>query len=383
MEVRALTSASRTGSTSAFRARASASSSPRAERPVSEEKAKVLRALALHAGRQYLRVSDIMSSLPFSGSDGSVIVAPVNLHPTGLMRRTRKRKEIKQMIAFHISGWHHAARKFGNVWLPTLLLLASGAASACAAPQDAAPDAKQAKRPLTIEKKGWTLTFHDEFDGNTLDRKKWIDSYPGNERTHSNNEQQYYAEDGWEVKDGILRFKAEKRAMGGMPYTSGMVSSYGKFAQEYGWFEIRAKFPKGKGMWPAFWLLPETKAWPPEIDVLEILGHEPDKVYMTNHWKNADGKHEYKGDSWKGLDFSADFHTFALEWSPDAIVWYVDDVERYRTTANVPHEPMYILANLAVGGDWPGMPDDATPFPGYMDIDYIRVYKKKEAPANR
>lgn len=232
------------------------------------------------------------------------------------------------------------------------------------------------------EKPGWTLTFHDEFDGVKLDSKKWIDSYPDNARTHSNNEQQYYAEDGWEVKGGHIRFKAEKRRKGGMPYTSGMISSYGKFAQAFGWFEIRAKFPKGKGMWPAFWLLPESKAWPPEIDVLEILGHEPDKVYMTNHYNNAKNEHEYKGDSFKGPDFSADYHTFAVEWSPQAIVWYVDGKERYRTAENIPSVPMYVLANLAVGGDWPGMPDAKTVFPAYMDVDYIRVYKKKDAPTS-
>ncbi|HZO87787.1 MAG TPA: glycoside hydrolase family 16 protein [Chthonomonadaceae bacterium] len=270
-------------------------------------------------------------------------------------------------------------------WLMTGLLLGISAASLPIQAQiTRAPGTHAKKPPMNIQKKGWELVFHDEFDGDKLDTRKWIDSYPDNERTHSNNEQQYYAPDGYEVKDGYLRFIAEKRAMGGMPYTSGMISSYGKFSQKYGWFEIRARFPKGKGYWPAFWLLPETKDWPPEIDVLEILGHEPNKVYMTNHWKNANGEHEGKGDSFTGPDFSADFHTFAVDWEPTEIIWYVDGVERYRTTQHVPAEPMYILANLAVGGDWPGNPDETTPFPGYMDIDYIRVYQKANSrPAAR
>jgi len=223
----------------------------------------------------------------------------------------------------------------------------------------------------------WTRTFADEFNGKQLDRAKWIDSYPNNERTHSNNEQQYYAEDGWEVGDGRMRFKAEKRSKGGMPYTSGMISSYGKFAQQYGWFEIRCRVPKGKGIWPAFWLLPDNKSWPPEIDILEILGHEPDKVYMTNHWVGEPGSHEGDGKPYKGPDFSGGYHTFAVDWSKDALVWYVDGTERFRTTKNIPHVKMYVLANLAVGGNWPGMPDATTPFPGYMDIDYIRVYQRK------
>ena len=232
------------------------------------------------------------------------------------------------------------------------------------------------EKKMDLNKPGWELTFHDEFDGAKLDTTKWIDSYPDNERTHSNNEQQYYAEDGWEVKDGKIRFKAEKRSKGGMPYTSGMISSYGKFAQQYGWFEIRAKFPKGKGMWPAFWLLPTTKGWPPEIDILEILGHETDKIYFSTHYGTAD-KHQYKTLNWKGVDFAKDFHTIALEWKSGECIWYVDGKERARSSEGVPSEPMYILANLAVGGDWPGMPDATTPFPGYMDIDYIRVYKRK------
>jgi beta-glucanase (GH16 family) len=227
-------------------------------------------------------------------------------------------------------------------------------------------------------KKGWRLTFHDEFDGGKLDAAKWTDRY-WHGRTHSNNEQQYYAPDGYEVKDGRLRLKAEKRAMGGMPYTSGMIASHDKFSQQYGWFEIRAKFPKGKGFWPAFWLLPATKEWPPEIDILEILGHEINKVYFTTHFNNEQGKHEGHGGSWTGPDFSKDFHTFAVEWKPGECVWYVDDIERYRSQRGIPAEPMYLIANLAVGGDWPGNPDAMTKFPGYMDIDYIRVYQREDA----
>jgi beta-glucanase (GH16 family) len=226
-------------------------------------------------------------------------------------------------------------------------------------------------------KPGWTLTFHDEFDGTKLDTKKWLDSYPGGERTHSNNEQQYYATDGYDLKSGQLRFKAEKRRMGGMSYTSGMVSSFGKFSQKYGWFEIRARFPKGKGMWPAFWLLPTTRKWPPEIDILEILGHDLNKVYFSTHFKTSTRGHEYKTGFWVGPDFSKEMHTFALEWNPGECIWYVDGKERYRHTEGVPEEPMYIIANLAVGGDWPGMPDATTTFPATMDIDYIRVYKKQ------
>jgi beta-glucanase (GH16 family) len=227
----------------------------------------------------------------------------------------------------------------------------------------------------SIDKPGWKLTFHDEFDGTQLDPSKWDDHY-WHGRTHSNNELEYYAPDGYEVADGRLRLKGERRAMAGHDYTSGMISSFGHYAQQYGYFEIRAKFPKGKGFWPAFWLLPTNKQWPPEIDVLEILGHEPNKVYFTNHWRDAAGTHRSHGQSFSGPDFSADYHTFAIDWEPGEITWYVDGIQRARSTAGVPAEPMYVIANLAVGGDWPGNPDATTPFPGYMDIDYIRVYQQ-------
>jgi beta-glucanase (GH16 family) len=230
------------------------------------------------------------------------------------------------------------------------------------------------------EKSGWKLTFADEFDGETLDPDRWIDSYPDGKRTHANNEQQYYEPGGARVAGGLLRFTAERRVSGGMPYTSGMACTHGKFAQKYGWFEVRARFPKGRGMWPAFWLLPETKAWPPEIDVLEILGHEPDVVLMTNHWGRDFPTRRYRTGKWKGPDFSADFHTFAAEWGPGKIIWYVDGVERHRTTEGVPAEPMYVLVNLAVGGDLPGMPDATTPFPGVMEVDYVRAYARTTPP---
>jgi len=252
-----------------------------------------------------------------------------------------------------------------------LLALAALAASqtpAIATPEDPVNDA---------DKPGWTLTFHDEFDGSELDTSKWMDRY-WHGRTHSNNEQQYYAEDGYEVAEGRLRFIAERREMGGMPYTSGMVTSFERFSQRFGWFEIRARFPKGQGFWPAFWLLPVTKDWPPEIDILEILGHQTNTVYFTTHWTNdaMSNPHQYKGGSFTGPDFSEDFHTFALEWKPGQCIWYVDGEERYRSSAGIPEEPMYVIANLAVGGDWPGNPDETTEFPGYMDIDYIRVYEE-------
>lgn len=220
-----------------------------------------------------------------------------------------------------------------------------------------------------------SVTFSDEFEGNTLSAQKWIDSYPDGVRTHANHEQQYYSPKGYVLRDGKLVFVARRQSMGGMPYTSGMVASYGKFSQKYGRFEIRTKFPKGKGLWPAFWLLPTSKSWPPEIDILELLGHDPTCVYFTNHWRAESGSVPNQQGRLRGPDFSHDFHTFTLVWKPDVLIWSVDGVEQFRTREHVPQEPMYLLANLAVGGDWPGFPDASTPFPSQMEIDYIRVWQ--------
>jgi beta-glucanase (GH16 family) len=146
----------------------------------------------------------------------------------------------------------------------------------------------------------------------------------------------------------------------------------------YGYLEVRCKLPSGRGFWPAVWMLPGSGAQFPEIDLLEILGHAPNQHFMHFHFVDARGTQHGPGHHWSGPDFAAGWHTFALDWSPQAIVWYVDGVERWRytDTAVIPAEPMYIMINLAVGGSWPGEPDVRTVFPNYFDIDYVRVWKK-------
>ncbi|MDB6022114.1 MAG: Beta-glucanase/Beta-glucan synthetase [Pedosphaera sp.] len=228
------------------------------------------------------------------------------------------------------------------------------------------------------DRPGWKLTFADEFNGSQLDTNKWNLQDPwGRER---NLELQAYVKDAFETVDGILRIKAEKRpafyAGKERNYTSGMLTTYGKFSQRYGRFEIRCRIPKGKGMWPAFWLLPDPLGWPPEIDILEILGHEPGKLYMTHHFRNDQRQHKSHGGQWAGPDFSKEFHEFAVEWTPQEIKWLVDGIERCHSTDSIPQTKMYILLNLAVGGDWPGAPDDQTHFPAAFEVDYVRVYEQ-------
>ncbi|WP_205598023.1 glycoside hydrolase family 16 protein [Caulobacter sp. 17J65-9] len=253
-----------------------------------------------------------------------------------------------------------------------------------------------------------TLTFDDEFD--RFDRRAdwsgagvWNTTFgPGrafDTRTLPNNaEKQVYMDvdfagaakaplevDPFSVKDGVLTITAEpssrevKAATGGYAYTSGLINTRDTFSQQYGYFEMRAQLPAGQGLWPAFWLLPQAGGWPPEIDVMEVLGNEPGVVHTSTHSKGP-GANVTEHAATKVADTSQGFHTYGVRWDAAEIVWYVDGREVFRTdTPHDMHQPMYLLANLAVGGKWPGDPDAGTPFPAQMRIDYIRVYQFKPA----
>jgi beta-glucanase (GH16 family) len=157
--------------------------------------------------------------------------------------------------------------------------------------------------------------------------------------------------------------------LSGRPYESGVVTTQPSFSQRYGYFEARAKLPEGKGLWPALWMLPSDMSWPPEIDVMESIG-DPLTAYMSVHSK-TDGNFTQ---TVKLADRG--FHTFAVSWDPKTLVWYVDGVEvsRRPTPADM-HKPMYFIANLAVGGNWPGAPDASTRFPADFVIQFIRAYR--------
>jgi beta-glucanase (GH16 family) len=183
---------------------------------------------------------------------------------------------------------------------------------------------------------------------------------------------------------GNCTITAEKKPTpSGRPWASGLMSTHDRFWQAYGRFEIRAKLPKGKGMWPAFWLLPQaTRHGPPEIDVMEAwtnpIGTTPIDASSTSaavHYGPPGYDPDLMHSVWyKGPDFSEDFHTYAVDWRPGSIAMLIDGVVRGRITADVPSVPMYLIVNLAVGSNWGGRPDATTPSPSHMLIDYMRVY---------
>jgi beta-glucanase (GH16 family) len=218
------------------------------------------------------------------------------------------------------------------------------------------------------------LVFSDEFNGSTLNTNKWATQLQWG-RTNP-PELEYYSPTALTVANGALHIKAQKKLTNGKPYTSGVIATYKSFKFTYGIVVARIRIPAGKGMWPALWLL--DYAWgPSEIDITEMVGYQPSVSYMTLHYQDADGQMYTPGTYYKGPNFSTGYHIFKVDWTPAAITWYIDGVQRYRTTQHIPNKPMYLIANLAVGGVWPGSPDSTTKFPAYYHIDYIRIYKRQ------
>lgn len=207
-----------------------------------------------------------------------------------------------------------------------------------------------------------------------------------------NGELQYYTDrsDNVTVQNGLLIITAKEESFGNSNYTSARLLTKGKFEQTYGRFEARIRLPNGKGLWPAFWLLGDdsngTEIWPQigEIDIMEYVGDEPSTVFGTVHGPGYSGgesiSKSYKLDNDR---FDNGFHIFGVEWGPDYINWYVDDVlYNQLTPEDVPGEwvfnrgPFYIILNVAVGGALPGSPNEETVFPQTMLVDYVRVYKQ-------
>ncbi len=252
-------------------------------------------------------------------------------------------------------------------------------------------------KTISTETGEWRLVWHDEFDqpdGSAPDPEKW--GYDIGGGGWGNGEYQVYTDsrENSSIQDGALVIQAMKIAEEGrLPeYTSARLVSRDKGDWRYGRFEFRARLPYGQGIWPAIWMLPTEMiygAWPlsGEIDIMELVGHEPGTVHGTLHYGNP---HTYTGQPFglpAGQRFADDFHTFTLEWEPGEMRWYVDGA-RYQTqtqwfTSNAldkfpaPFDQRFhLVLNVAVGGQWPGYPDKTTPFPQTMVIDYVRVYQQ-------
>lgn len=275
-----------------------------------------------------------------------------------------------------------------------MLLFSSTFFSFCSK-EDSPTKTKNEQDTLAIE--GYNLVWHDEFNGTEIDKSKW--SHEVNGHGGGNNELQYYTDrsENSFVSNGILTIVARQEEYTGTDgtryYTSARMRTLNKGDWKYGRFEIRAKLPYGQGLWPAIWLLPtEWKygGWPAsgEIDIMELLGHETDKVYGTIHYGGTPPNNTHSGGSYKlpSGTFAGGFHVFRFDWEETEMRWYVDD-KLYLTQKNwyssaaafpAPFDQLFhMILNVAVGGNWPGNPDISTTWPQKMEVDYVRVYKKK------
>ncbi|MEZ5659038.1 MAG: glycoside hydrolase family 16 protein [Burkholderiaceae bacterium] len=171
---------------------------------------------------------------------------------------------------------------------------------------------------------------------------------------------------------------AQRAALHGMGYSSGCISSERAHAQRYGYFEMRARLPRGRGFWPAFWMLPVRDTWPPEIDIMEASGDRPGMLHFS---VRKPGDRAGRGSGWLHAPVAADgWQVFACEWTEREIRFIVDGRRLWSVRDHGVHEPMYLLANLALGSHDPGWipdPDASTPFPGRFEIDYIRAFERR------
>ena len=261
--------------------------------------------------------------------------------------------------------------------------------------------------PAQAQCDGWDyceLVWADEFNGTELDISKW--SYQlgdgtryGLPRGWGNNELQYYTRDNSTVADGMLTIQARKESVEpGFQYSSARLRTVGRGDWTYGRMEMRAKFPPGQGLWPAFWMLPTdnsiygTWAASGEIDIVENIGSETETIHGTIHYGGSWPQNTFTGEEYTlpSGSFNEDFHVFAIEWEENEIRWYVDDIHYATQTewfsTNGPYPApfdvdFHLLLNLAVGGNWPGSPNSETQFPADYVIDYVRVYKPTDGPS--
>jgi beta-glucanase (GH16 family) len=283
------------------------------------------------------------------------------------------------------------------VWFAAILAATLTGSSCAVRHVDAPPP------PPPVPPPAWKLVWSDEFhgaNGSAVDSSKWVAETGGG--GWGNNELESYTSrlaNAYQ-QNGNLVIKAVQEKFTGKDgvarsYTSARLKTLGRFSQTYGRFEARIKIPRGQGIWPAFWMLGDDidkPGWPScgEIDIMENIGKEPTLVHGTIHGPGYSGEHGI-GSSFAlpsalptGENFADDFHIYAVEWEPNVIRFYVDEhLYATRTPAELPagakwvyDHPFFILLNVAVGGYWPGNPDESTVFPQSMLVDYVRVYER-------
>ena len=246
------------------------------------------------------------------------------------------------------------------------------------------------------EIEGWNIVWQDEFDKDSLDLTKWSRETGGH--GWGNNELQYYTDSDSNsyVENGNLVVKAEVVPQGigsskGLRYySSARLRTYGKGDWKYGRIEVKAKVASGQGIWPAIWMLPTDwlfGGWPSsgEIDIMEHVGYDLGVVHGSVHTEAYNHKiNTQRSSARKIANVDTEFHVYSIIWDKDKISFFIDDVQYFifenDQQSNYKTWPFdqrfHLLINIAVGGDWPGNPDNSTNFPRTMLVDYVRVYEK-------
>jgi beta-glucanase (GH16 family) len=250
-------------------------------------------------------------------------------------------------------------------------------------------------------KPGWRLVWADEFDGppgSRPDPAWWTYDLGGG--GWGNNELQTYTDrtNNCRIENGCLVIEAHRETYTGTDgirrnYTSARLKTQGRLSWQYGRIEARIRLPRGQGLWPAFWMLGTNfpvVGWPAcgEIDIMENIGREPDTVHGTIHGPGYSGANGISGRYVLpgGGALADDFHVYGVEWDPGRIRWFVDNTLFFSVTpASLPSgrswvfdQPFFLILNVAVGGNWPGSPDETTVFPQAMLVDCVRVYQRED-----
>lgn len=236
---------------------------------------------------------------------------------------------------------------------------------------------------------GMTLVWQDEFNGTEINSDNWTHEIGTGDWGWGNNELQYYTErtDNSYISNGKLVIEAKAESFSGSDYTSARMVTFGKQEFIYGRIDVRAKLPEGQGLWPAIWMLGNniyTDGWPfcGEIDIMELVGHEPSKIHGTAHFGLQPPSDPLGGSYSLGAEkYIEEFHVFSIIWEEDQIKWLMDDNQFHSITKSqigsvYPfNNNFFFILNVAVGGQWPGSPDATTTFPQRMLVDYIRVFQ--------
>lgn len=239
---------------------------------------------------------------------------------------------------------------------------------------------------------GWSLVWADEFDGTNINTNYWTHEIGNGDGGWGNNELEYYtdAEENSRIEDGKLVIEARDDSWNDKKYTSARMITKEKFAIGFSRTDIRAKLPYGQGIWPALWMLGndvDSKGWPAcgEIDIMELIGNAPSTSHATVHWGVDFPSHKYVGQSYSlsREKFKDRFHVFSVVREYNQMWFYVDDILIFEFSSkdlqgqpNPFNQQFFYIFNVAIGGNWPGNPDETTVFPQKMEVDYIRVFEK-------